>query len=162
MFVDKENAHHNLGCDNVAVTKIAKNVIDKVNIVDKSGVSDKIPTVICERFQGPVWIGFGCVELDSLTTKEFTLVNPGNSAVNITVDKCPTKKGFSITFGDNEASSMCVQPSQSASGFVKWNASENISVRDVAVLLMDNNLRLQLSLHGVAGKGTVSKLEFIS
>ena len=152
MFFDKEN-YENAGVS--LDTNV--NSFPTKPVGEGSGT---IATVICEKFQGAVWVGFGCVALNCTTSREFHLVNPSSSTVNITVDKCPEKKGFSITFGTDHATSVSVGPSETLSGQVHWTPSDNMSIREVGVLLMDNKHRLQLTLHGIAGKGTVS--EFIN
>jgi hypothetical protein len=157
MIFDKEN-HQN---GEISVEKSQDSSFRRKTVPTAAG-TEIIATLICEKFQGAVWVGFGCVVLNSPTIREFNLVNPGASSVSITVDKCPSKKGFDITFGANGATSVSLDPSETVSGFVKWNPSENMSVREIAVLLMDGKHRLQLTLHGIAGMGTVSALNYLS
>ena len=146
---DKEN-HQN--------TAVSLDTTTNAFFPNKAGavVSNTTATLICEKFQGAVWVGFGCVALHCTTTREFNLVNPSSSSVDITVDKCPAKKGFTITFGENGASSVSVGPAQTVSGHVHWRPPDSASVREVVTLLMDKKHRLQLTLHGIAGMGTVS------
>lgn len=117
-----------------------------------------VATLICEKFQGAVWVGFGCVDLNCTTSREFKLVNPSSQPVTITIDKCPAKKGFAITLGARGGAGSCVtvNASDSVSGYVNWSPTDNISVRETATLLLDNKHKLQLTLHGIAGMGTVS------
>lgn len=144
MIFDKENVQ-NAGVD------LEKS--QDFSITSKSSVS---ASVICEKFQGAVWVGFGCVPLNCTTTREFNIVNPTSQPVTLTVEKCSVKKGFSITFGSSGALTVTVGASETVPGYVHWNPSENLSVRESALLLMDNKHRLQLTLHGIAGMGTVS------
>jgi hypothetical protein len=155
MFFDKENLH-NTGIGPVPGADLNKSSQSIQKSFNTTQTKSTIPTVLCEKFQGAVWIGFGCVSVNHTTTREFKLANQSSKPVTISVDKCPTKKGFMIHFGEQCGKSVTVGANESVLGSVQWTPSEDISVREAAVLLMDGKHRLPLTLHGISGVGTVS------
>ena len=116
--------------------------------------SDDIPTLVCGICPEPVWIGFGCVNIGTKTTRQFTIVNPKDYSIKLVVQKCPTRKGFTINLGNEETVST-LQPGESLSGYIHWIPSENMSVREVASILVNGDMSLHFTLHGISGIGQV-------
>eukprot|EP00602_Paraphysomonas_sp_CaronLab_P011687 CAMPEP_0185040462 /NCGR_PEP_ID=MMETSP1103-20130426/38550_1 /TAXON_ID=36769 /ORGANISM="Paraphysomonas bandaiensis, Strain Caron Lab Isolate" /LENGTH=246 /DNA_ID=CAMNT_0027579775 /DNA_START=146 /DNA_END=883 /DNA_ORIENTATION=+ len=127
-----------------------------------SGKGDITPTMLCGKFQEATWIGFGCVKVGIQSCRMFSLYNPENCSITIAVGKCPMKSGFNITLGPHNESSIVIEPKSTVDGHVYWTPNSNMSVREVAILLMNSKTKLQLTLHGIAGIGehkVPSKLE---
>ena len=123
----------------------------------QKSIGQSIPTLICGQFQESVWIGFGCVNVGMKTTRQFKLINPENSEMTLSVEKCPSKKGFSIFLSGDGATSITLAPQEQICGFVHWTPTENMSVREVALIKINSRIPLQLTLHGISGIGEVNK-----
>jgi hypothetical protein len=134
------------------------NSLKKLNsTAGQKNIGDQIPTMICGNFQESVWVGFGCVRVGTKTSRQFNIVNPESCPISLSVEKCPTQKGFSIVFDEQESTTTTLEPRGAISGFVHWIPSDNMSVRDIAVISMNSKTKLQLTIHGISGIGEVRK-----
>jgi Abnormal spindle-like microcephaly-assoc'd, ASPM-SPD-2-Hydin len=126
----------------------------------ESDTSDAVPVLLCAPFQSALWIGMGCVPLNTTVTKIFELRNETKKNANIVVEQWettgPAKAGFSVSFGVSKSQSISIPPEESVIGYVTWTPVHNQSVSESAILRLNDKLSLQITLHGIAGTGDVS------
>eukprot|EP01041_Mallomonas_annulata_P000646 gene646-1248_t len=116
--------------------------------------SNGLPILVCQKFQEPIWLGFGCVDLNSTIERKFQLSNPFDSkTLKVSIGNVPTLKGFNIYLGNSTDKESTISPLGSVIGTVSWQPTSNLSVRDEAILLVDDKVRLYLNLHGMSGIG---------
>jgi hypothetical protein len=115
---------------------------------------ETLPSLICGTFQEPLWIGFGCVTVGTKYSRRFQIINPESSEVIISIHNCPSNKGFSIELGDSQ-STLRIPGNHTSFGSIHWIPSINMSVREVATLMMNSKIPLQVTIHGFAGSGEV-------
>lgn len=134
------------------------NSLKDLTSIGHKTIGDQIPTMICGNGHAPVWIGFGCIKVGTKSTREFNLVNPENSSIFLSVEKCPMQRGFSITFDEQGSTSISLEPRGIISGYVHWIPSSNMSVRETIIISMNSKTKLQLTIHGISGIGEVFEL----
>ena len=129
----------------------------KASITSSSDLNRQLPSILCEKFQKALWIEFDTVLVKSTNHKQFKLINPNNDRpINVSVDKVPDKKGFSLSLGNSvDGSSVDIPANGSAIGTLYWIPQTDMAVREVAILKLNNSAPLQLSIHGTAGIGQV-------
>ena len=123
--------------------------------------SDSIPVLLCATFQSTLWVGFGCVQLNNTVTKIFELRNENDKVSHIRIEDWEStsaaKCGFSVTFGTSRTQSISINAKESVLGYISWTPECDQSVSENAILKLNDRLSLQITLHGVAGTGDVSK-----
>ena len=124
--------------------------------------SDSIPVLLCAPFQSTLWIGFGCVPLENTVTRIFELRNETEKPSKIRVEKwevtSAARAGFSISFGSSRTQSVDIGAKESVIGYVSWTPSCDQSISENVILKLNERLSLQITLHGIAGTGDVSRL----
>lgn len=115
-------------------------------------MTSNIPTLLCSKFQGALYIEFDSVNVGSSHTRLFKLQNPNkNKSVTVSVDRVPDKKGFSVTLGDDFSQSIEIEANGYVFAHVLWCPLFNMAIRESAYLKVDNLPVLQITLHGIAG-----------
>ena len=153
--MDKENVRNGNHLLLFSPQKLPVKLSSKTNSICKT--SESMPVLQCAPFQSALWIGFGCVQLNSANTKVFELRNEEDSPATISVvdwDKSSAARaGFSISFGSTRADSICIQSKDVAIGYVTWTPSVDSSVSENAILKLNSRHSLQITLHGISGSG---------
>jgi hypothetical protein len=143
------------------------NNMDKENITDESVTSANTsaaskdvnkttePTLICGQFQEPLWLGFGCVKINSVASKRFQISNPTPNTIRLAVEKVPSAKGFRITLGNQNLQQITLNPNEFSYGIVEWVPDLDMCVRETITLSLGGKMKLQVTVHGIAGIGEV-------
>jgi hypothetical protein len=121
-------------------------------LIKSSFVNDGAPILLCQANQTPLWVGFGCVEVGASLTREFTLVNPQASRVDVVVTSSFEKMGIRVTLG-GFGRTILLQPGESVLGQISWTPQKNCSLRETIELSINTNLTIMILIHGFAGIG---------
>ena len=113
--------------------------------------------LICEESKNNslLWIGFGCVPINSIVQRQFSLYNPKNSSIIITILKCPLKYGITLTFGEDKQTTITLQGDETIQGTITWESNSNVSLREDILLQVNSSFILTIRIHGFGGIGEV-------
>ena len=140
--------------------KLEMNQIENMPLSIINGGGAMVPVILCEKYQDPLWIGFGCVRTNDVARKTFRIANPHMSlSMEILIESIPTKIGVSVSFTSQKSESnvAVVPPGNFVEAVVTWCPPTHMSIRDVVTLTCNNSIgKLHLTLHGISGKGDVS------
>ena len=118
-------------------------------------MSSIIPYLICDKFQSNLYLEFENIDINVSSTKLFRLQNPyTKSSINIAYIKklSNEQKGFNITFDNNQLSDHAIiAPSSEVIGQVTWTPKQNMSVREIITLKIDDKISLQIIVSGKCG-----------
>ena len=148
---NKENSMLSKQCINISPP--AKNTTRKtVEFVDAR------PSLICDKLQQPLFVGFGCVKVSTSHTRRFNLVNPSTAPVAIALDlaSIPKDKGFTVTIDTSENNTFSIGPNDTKCVVVEWAPDRDMSVRDTLRMMLNGKYKLEATLHGIAGMGEVN------
>lgn len=121
------------------------------------------PVLMCQELQEtPLWIGFGCVSIGSLTTRQFTLVNPQTIPIQVSIFKYPKKFGIQLYFGEEKLTTVTLQPNDSIQAYIIWESQSNLSLREDIILQINSTFKLTVTVHGFGGIGAVYISFFLS
>jgi hypothetical protein len=119
-------------------------------------LNDAAPILLCQSNQTPLWIGFGCVEVGSVVTRHFDLVNPQVSLIEVAIKSSLEKSALVVDFRDIREKVVTLQPGASLRCDISWSPQQNTSLSETIELTLDMDTTLILSVHGFAGIGAVS------
>lgn len=138
---------------------------ENIEIITKESkllLNDVNPVLMCQELQEtPLWIGFGCVSIGSLTIRQFTLINPQTISVQVCIFKCPEKYGIHLTFGDEKLTNITLQPGDSIKGYITWESKSNLSLREDIILQINSSYTLTIQVQGFGGIGAVRIFYYI-
>ena len=126
-------------------------------------MSNIIPYLICDKFQSNLYLEFENIDINCSSTKLFRLQNPNTKlSINISHMKklSNEQKGFNITFDNNQLSDhTIIAPSSEVIGQVTWTPKQNMSVREIIILKVDDKISLQIIVSGKCGVDEVCVLQ---
>jgi len=154
--MDKENVRNSGELLLFSPQKLPVKLSSKTKLSDSV---DNIPVLLCAPFQSVLWVGFGCVQLNTTTTKVFELRNEADVTSSICIvdweKSSAARAGFSLSFGSSRAVSIDIAAGDSTMGYISWTPSIDSSVSENATLKLNGRHSLQITLHGIAGSGTL-------
>lgn len=128
-------------------------IVQLPKAIDQSEVS---PILLCQSDQPPLWIGFGCVQVGSTTVRQFTLVNPQKSAVEISATFNYNQNGITLAIGEPDNRTVILFPGKRIEATISWNPQRNYSLCDTIQIILQNGVILSISVHGLSGIGVSS------
>lgn len=156
MLIEQENKENSmLSKQCINISPPPKNTTRKsVEFVDAR------PSLICDKLQQPLFVGFGCVKVSTTHTRRFNLVNPSPAAIIIAMEQSsiPTDKGFAVTIDNSENNTFSIGPNDTKCVVVEWSPDRDMSVRETLRMLLNGKYKLEVTLHGIAGMGEVKQV----
>ena len=112
-----------------------------------------VPVLVCEKFQEPLWLGFGCIEVDAISRRPFRLANPLNVPAEVSIISIPINMGLVLKIGDAEVQKALIAPYGTINCEVFWKPRSHISMREAISIHCEGVGKIYVNLHGVAGRG---------
>jgi abnormal spindle-like microcephaly-associated protein len=106
------------------------------------------------QFQEMPWLDFGALVSGETKTMKLQVINPGDKIGHLTVEKIPSKHGFSL-----DTTELSVNPGDSATIAITWSPVEDGGVRSDIRFKFNKRVPLQVRLLGNSGTTTVKKEE---
>uniref|UniRef100_A0A3P8R6K5 Calponin-homology (CH) domain-containing protein n=1 Tax=Astatotilapia calliptera TaxID=8154 RepID=A0A3P8R6K5_ASTCA len=112
---------------------------------DYTDKENDVPVLSLIQFSKAPFVTFGSVKLGTSKSAVLRIENPTEyAAAEVSVDKIPSSKGFSVDFG------LCFQPGGSFTLVVTWTPTEEGGIRELIVLNASGVLKHQAVLLGRA------------
>ncbi|XP_066453294.1 abnormal spindle-like microcephaly-associated protein isoform X2 [Eleutherodactylus coqui] len=113
---------------------------------EKRRPEDKdVPLLSLTHFCRPPFVSFGCVRPGSARSAVLLLQNPSADPAQVTVDKLPRERGFSV-----RESELLVPPFETVPLTITWTPLEEGGVRELVTFLLNNVVKHQAVLLGRA------------